>query len=159
MDGSREIVLQRGQGDSFLSTERDSFSDHSLMFGRMQANRKTERTGTTPPAPPMPVIEVGYGPDWYTNTAYQGDREFRTPTAYGAFTGRYRSDSGDDVRVFVRKGRLWLGDSPLTEIGSALFRVGDDSWSPDTVQFVTIVEGRARLLRVIGEDHWRIELG
>jgi D-alanyl-D-alanine carboxypeptidase len=159
MDGAREVVLQRGQGDSFLSTVRDSFSEHSLMFGRMQANRKTENTGTTPPAPPMPVVEVGYGPDWYTNTAYQGDREFRTPPAYGAFTGRYRSDSGDDIGVFVRKGRLWLGDSPLTEIGSAQFRVGDDSWSPDTVEFMTIVEGRARLLRVIAEDHWRIEVG
>jgi hypothetical protein len=129
------------------------------MFGRMQANSKTEKPGEAPPSPPLPVVEVGYGPDWYTNTAYQGEREFRTPAAYGAFTGRYRSDSGDDVRVFVRKGRLWLGDSPLTEIGSSLFRVGDDSWSPDTVEFLTIVEGRARLLRVIGEDHWRIEVG
>ncbi len=156
MDGTREIVLQRGQGDSFLSTAADSFSDHSLMFGRMQANSKNS---TTPPAPPLPVVEVGYGPDWYTNTAYQGKREFQTPAAYAAFTGRYRSDSGDDVRVFVRKGRLWFGDSLLTEIGSALCRVGDDSWSPDTVEFLTIVEGRARLLRVIGEDHWRIEVG
>jgi D-alanyl-D-alanine carboxypeptidase len=159
IDGSREIVLQREQGDTFLSTVPDSFSDHSLMFGRMQANSKTEKPATAPPSPPLPVVEVGYGPDWYTNTAYQGEREFRTPAAYGAFTGRYRSDSGDDVRVFVRKGRLWLGDSPLTEIGSSLFRVGDDSWSPDTVEFLTIVEGRARLLRVIGEDHWRIEVG
>jgi D-alanyl-D-alanine carboxypeptidase len=154
-DGDREIPLQRGQGDSFLSTAPDSFSDYTLLFGRMQANK----TGTTPPAPPMPVVELGYGPDWYTNTAYQGDREFRTPTAYGAFTGRYRSRSGDDVRVFVRKGRLWLGDSPLLEIGSSLFRVGDDSWSPDTLEFLTIVEGHAQLLRLIGEDHWRIELG
>jgi D-alanyl-D-alanine carboxypeptidase len=157
--GSREIVLQRGQGDTFLSTVPDSFSDHSLVFGRMQANSKTEKPGTAPPSPPLPVVEVGYGPDWYTNTAYQGEREFRAPIAYGAFSGRYRSDSGDDVRVFVRKGRLRLGDSPLTEIGSSLFRVGDDSWSPDTVEFLTIVEGRARLLRVIGEDHWRIEVG
>jgi CubicO group peptidase (beta-lactamase class C family) len=159
IDGSREIVLQRAQGDTFLSTVPDSFSDHSLMFGRMQANSKTEKAGAAPPSPPLPVVEVGYGPDWYTNSAYQGEREFRTPTAYGALSGRYRSDSGDDVRVFVRKGQLWLGDSPLAEIGSSLFRVGDDSWSPDTVEFLTIVEGRARLLRVIGEDHWRIEVG
>jgi hypothetical protein len=63
------------------------------------------------------------------------------------------------VRVFVRKGRLWLGDSLLTEIGSSLFRVGEDSWLPDTVEFLTIVDGRARLLRAIGEDCWRIEVG
>jgi hypothetical protein len=59
----------------------------------------------------------------------------------------------------MRKGALWLGDSPLTEIGSALFRVGNDSWSPDTAEFLTIVEGSARLLRVIGEDCWRLEVG
>ena len=63
------------------------------------------------------------------------------------------------MRVFVRKGKLWLGDTPLTEIGSYLFRIGNDSWSPDTAEFLTIVEGRARLLRVIGEDCWRIEVG
>jgi hypothetical protein len=74
-------------------------------------------------------------------------------------TGHYRSAGGDDVRVFARKGRLWIGDTPLTEIGAWLFRVGDDSWSPDMVEFLTIVEGRARLLRVIDEDHLRIEVG
>ena len=112
-----------------------------------------------PPSPPTPVVEVSYGPDWYTNTAYRGEREFQTPPAYGALTGRYRSNSGDDVRVFLRKGRLWIGDSALTEIGSSLFRVGEDSWFPDTVEFLMIVEGRARLLRVIDEDCWRIEVG
>ena len=105
------------------------------------------------------MVEVGYGPDWYTNAAYKGEREFPAPPQYSAFAGHYRSDGGDDVRVFVRKGRLWLGDSPLNEIGSSLFRVGEDAWSPDTAEFLTIVDGRARLLRAIGEDCWRIEVG
>jgi hypothetical protein len=81
------------------------------------------------------------------------------PTEYAALTGRYRSEGGDDVRVFVRKGQLWLGDSLLTAIGSSLFRVGEDSWSPDTVEFLSIVDGRARFVRVIAEDCWRIEVG
>jgi len=62
------------------------------------------------------------------------------------------------VRVYVRKGRLWTGDTQLTEIGLNLFRMGEDAWSPDTAQFLTIVEGRARLLRVVDEDCWRIEV-
>ena len=136
-------------GDSFVSTVPGSFSDYSLIFARQQHERRIT---------PSPVVEVGYGPDWYANAAYHGDREFTAPAAYGALTGRYRSDSGDDVRVFVRKGKLWLGDTPLTEIGSSLFRIGNDSWSPDTAEFLTIVEGHARLLRVIGEDCWRIEV-
>ncbi len=104
------------------------------------------------------MVEVAYGPDWYVNTAYRGEHEFKTPPEYAALTGRYRSDSGDEVRVFVRKGRLWAGDTQLTEIGPNLFRMGEDAWSPDTAQFLTIVEGRARLLRVIDEDCWRIEV-
>jgi hypothetical protein len=54
---------------------------------------------------------------------------------------------------------LWLGDTRLTGLGSALFRIGDESWSPDTAQFLTIVDGRARMLRVIDENCWRIEVG
>jgi D-alanyl-D-alanine carboxypeptidase len=157
-----EILLQRGQGDSFLSTVQGRFSDYSLTFARDQATSKTQKpadSDAAPPAPPALVVEVGYGPDWYTNAAYKGERDFPAPPQYSAFAGRYRSESGDDVRVFVRKGRLWLGDFPLNEIGSSLFRVGEDAWSPDTAEFLTIVDGRARLLRVTGEDCWRIEVG
>jgi hypothetical protein len=126
-----------------------------VVFGRDQPNSKATEAA---PAPPSAVVEVAYGPDWYVNSAYNGEREFKTPTEYAALIGRYRSDSGDEVRVFVRKGRLWAGDNQLTEIGSSLFRLGDEAWSPDTAQFLTIVEGRARLLRVIDEDCWRIEV-
>jgi D-alanyl-D-alanine carboxypeptidase len=162
MHGGEEIVLQRSEGDLFLSTVQGGFSDYSLAFGRDLANSKTGKGDgdhAKGPAPEAPVVEVAYGPDWYTNAAYRGPREFQIPIGYSALIGRYRSDSGDDVRVFARKGGLWLGDSPLTEIGSSLFRVGNDSWSPDTAEFLTIVEGRAQLLRVIGEDCWRIEVG
>jgi D-alanyl-D-alanine carboxypeptidase len=161
MDGASPVVLQRSTGDSFVSSVPGSFSDYSLTFAREQTNSKVEKTadGTTPPPIPSPVIEVGYGPDWYANATYRGLREFTVPAAYSALTGRYRSQSGNDVRVFVRKGRLWLGDTPLTEIGSSLFRVGVESWSPDTAEFLTIVDGQARLLRVIGEDCWRIDVG
>jgi hypothetical protein len=105
------------------------------------------------------VVELGYGPDWYTNTAYKGEREWTAPPQFAALAGRYRSPAGDDIRVFVRKDHLWLGDSPLNEIGTSLFRVGEDEWSPDTAEFLTIVDGKARLLRAIGEDCWRIEVG
>ena len=158
----KEILLQRGQGDSFLSTVQGGFSDYSLVFGRDQASSKMAKPAdndAAPPPPPTLVVEVGYGPDWYTNTAYKGEREWAAPPQYSAFAGRYRSPGGDDIRVFVRKDRLWLGDSPLNEIGSSLFRVGEDAWSPDTAEFLTIVDGKARLLRAIGEDCWRIEVG
>jgi D-alanyl-D-alanine carboxypeptidase len=158
----KEILLQRGQGDSFLSTVQGEFSDYSLTFGRDRASSKMAKPAdndAVPPPPPALVVEVGYGPDWYTNGAYEGERAWAAPSAYSAFAGRYRSPGGDDIRVFVRKDRLWLGDSPLNEIGSSLFRVGEEAWSPDTAEFLTIVDGKARLLRAIGEDCWRIEVG
>jgi D-alanyl-D-alanine carboxypeptidase len=146
VDADREVALQRRGGDSFLSTEQGRFSDYSLVFGRDQANKNA-------------VVEVGYGSDWFVNSEYRGEREFRGANDYSAFVGRYRGDGGDDVRIFVRKGQLWLGDTRLTTLGSGLFRVGDEAWSPDTAQFLTVVDGRARVLRVIDEDCWRIEVG
>ena len=157
-----EILLQRGQGDSFVSTVQGKFSDYSLVFGRDRVTSKPAKPvdhDAAAPAPPALVVEVGCGPDWYTNAAYRGDHEFPALPQYSAFAGRYRSDGGGDVRVFVRKGRLWLADAPLNEIGGSLFRVGEDEWSPDTAEFLTIVDGKARLLRAIGDDCWRIEVG
>ena len=75
LDGAEQIVLQRSTGDSFVSTVPGSFSDYSLIFARQQP-----AGGTTP----SPVVEVSYGPDWYANAAYHGDREFTAPAAYSA---------------------------------------------------------------------------
>src|ERR1700677_3175868 len=131
LHGGEQIPLQRGQGDSFVSTVQGQFSDYSLTFGRDETTGKAEKPAdhdTAAPPPPALVVEVGYGPDWYTNAAYRGNREFPLLPQSSVFAGRYRSDGGDDIRVFVRKGRLWLGDSPLNEIGSSLFRLGGDAW-------------------------------
>ena len=151
MHGNEEIVLQRSAGDTFLSTRQDLFADYSLMFGR---NKPV--AGAL--APPL-VVEVSYGPDWYLNGAYLGERDFPVPPEFVPLIGRYRSQDGDDARVFVRKGELWLGDAPLAAIGASLFRVGDEEWSPDTVEFLTIADGHARLVRVIDENCWRLEVG
>jgi CubicO group peptidase (beta-lactamase class C family) len=144
MHGGEEIVLQRSEGDLFLSTVQGGFSDYSLAFGRDPANSKVGKAakGDTAGgvASAAPVVEVAYGPDWYTNAGYRGPREFQMAAGYSAFIGRYRSDSGDDVRVFVRKGGLWLGDSPLTEIGSGLLR-GPLALRSSTCKRTTVTSG------------------
>ena len=155
VSGADSIVLQRSAGDGFVSTVPGKFSDYSITFGR----EKPPTGEAAKAAPPPAVVEVGYGPDWYTNDAYRGDRTLPAPAEYTAFAGHYRSPGGDDARVFIRKGQLWAGDSMLSPIGEALFRLGDDAWSPDTVQFLNIAEGRARMMRVIDEDCWRTETG
>jgi CubicO group peptidase (beta-lactamase class C family) len=157
VQGTEELVLQRGDGDSFVSTAQGKYADYSLVFGRDQAKPQKPATPTQPAIPAL-VVEVGYGPDWYINSAYKGSRQFPSSPDWARFEGRYRSDGGDDAQVFQRKGRLWMGDSPLTQLGASLFRVGDDSWSPDTAEFLSIVEGKARLMRVTGFDYRRVEV-
>jgi D-alanyl-D-alanine carboxypeptidase len=155
MHGTDQIVLQRGQDDSFLSTVQGVYSDYSLVFGREKTIAGNVAQLVTTPL----VVEIGYGSDWYTNEKYQGSREFSMPAQYASLIGRYRTDAGDDAHVFVRKGQLWLEDARLTPIGASLFRVGEDAWSPDTVEFPIIVDGKARLMRAIGEECWRVEVG
>jgi D-alanyl-D-alanine carboxypeptidase len=158
--GNQQIVLQRSDGDSFVSTVEGQYADYSLVFGRDQANQKPAKPSqaTGQPPIPAPVVEVGYGPDWYINNGYKGNRQFPPLPEWTRLEGRYRSDGGDDAQVFQRKGRLWLGDSPLTPLGGSLFRVGDDSWLPDTAEFLSVVDGKARLLRVTGFDYRRVEV-
>jgi hypothetical protein len=59
----------------------------------------------------------------------------------------------------LRKGRVWLdGVIPLEPLGQALFRVGDDPFNPDPVEFFYLVEGKARALKLTGADLWRVEV-
>ena len=90
----KEILLQRGQGDTFLSTVQGVFSDYSLVFGRDRGSSKMAKPAdndAAPPPPPTLVVEVGYGPDWYTNGAYEGEREWAAPPQYSAFSGRFEA--------------------------------------------------------------------
>jgi hypothetical protein len=46
----------------------------------------------------------------------------------------------------------------LTPISGALFRMGDEEWSPLTAEFLHRLEGTARLMRLAGADYWRVEV-
>jgi len=169
-DGGQTILLQHAGEDTFLSTVAGQFSDHVFEFGRKNAESAQPDTAKQPgeiasngadAGTPKPrVVEVTYGPDWYTNEAYSGPRTFSVPDDYASYAGHYRSDSawGGDARVFVQKDRLILFGSHLTRIGDGLFRAGEDPWTPDTAAFHYIVEGKARLLKLSGLDFWRVEV-
>jgi hypothetical protein len=162
-----KIPLQHAGGDSFLSTVEGVFADYAIVFGRGtdELNHKTRQANESAGSKdsvvkPPPVVEVSYGPDWYVSEAYQGPTTFAIAADYDAFLGRYRSDSawGGDVRAYLLKGRLMLSGTALVRIGGGLFRAGDESWTPDTVEFLHVFEGRARLLRASGMDFWRVEV-
>jgi D-alanyl-D-alanine carboxypeptidase len=168
-DEGKRIPLQHTHGDNFISTVEGTFANYTFIFGRAQADRA--QSGTQPatasgagngdsPEKPGPVVEASYGSDWYVNAKYSGPRSFIVPKQYGAFAGRYRSESpwGGDAIVYVLKGQLMLDGKTLHRIGESLFRLGDEEWMPDTAEFRCVFEGKPRILRIAGMDFWRVEV-
>jgi D-alanyl-D-alanine carboxypeptidase len=169
-DEGKRIPLQHAHGDNFISTLEGVFADHALLFGRARAqNAKSEAqpaSGSSAGSAdshekPGPVVEVSYGSDWYVNAKYSGPRSFTAPKEYGAFVGRYRSESawGGDALAYVLKGQLMLDGNALHPIGASLFRLGDEEWMPDTAEFLCVFEGKPRILRIAGMDFWRVDVG
>jgi CubicO group peptidase (beta-lactamase class C family) len=164
----KRIPLQHAHGDNFISTVEGVFADRTFIFGRAQPG--SAKSGTPPASAsgasgdshekPGPVVEVSYGSDWYVNAKYSGPRTFTTPKEYGAFVGRYRSESawGGDTFAYMLKGQLILDGKSLHRIGGSLFRLGDEEWMPDTAEFLCVFEGKPRILRVAGMDFWRVEV-
>jgi hypothetical protein len=158
MDG-KLIPLQRVSGDSFLSTIPGSMSSDTIVFGRKE-EKSGDNQGSKEKNSKPPVVEVSYRDEWFTNSAYSGPRSFQFPAEWPAYVGRYHCDSpwGGDVRVYILKESLVAGGTRLTPIGGALFRVGDEDWSPETAEFFYLFEGKSRLLRFAGADFIRVEV-
>jgi D-alanyl-D-alanine carboxypeptidase len=168
VEGKR-LPLQHTHGDNFISTIEGVFADHAFIFGRARA--ETVKSETQPASVSGVsnggsheklglVVEVSYGSDWYVNAKYSGPHSFTAPKEYGAFAGRYRSESawGGDALAYVLKGQLMLDGRTLHRIGGSLFRLGDEEWMPDTAEFLCAFEGKARILRISGMDFWRVEI-
>ena len=159
--GSEKIPLQHAGGDAFLSTIAGRYADYPIVFGRKEeTHEKPAAAGKDASKPKQPVVEVSYGPAWYGNASYTGARSFAAPTEWQQYAGRYRCDSpwGGDTFVFVLKDKLTISGSPLTPIGGGLFRPGDEPWAPETAEFLHVFEGKARLLKLLGMDFWRVEV-
>jgi hypothetical protein len=99
-----------------------------------------------------------------------GDPEPRSPASppapeldeYAPFYGRYRSYNPwlPGFRVQQRQSGLtaqmaWGEDKPLTRVGEAEFRVGEEDWSPERVRFDAVVEGQALRANLSGETYYR----
>ncbi|MGB7137736.1 MAG: serine hydrolase domain-containing protein [Acidobacteriaceae bacterium] len=156
--GAQSITLQHTGGDNFISSVPGVFADHTFVFGRKSSAtvRATPQTAAS-----QPVAEVSYGSDWYTAPAYDGPRTFSVPPEYALYAGRYQTDSpwGGASLVYVLKGRLHADGRPLTPLGNGVFRVGDETWIPDTIQFLNVFEGKARNASFAGLNFQRVDVG
>ncbi len=152
---STPVALEHSGGDDFVSTIPGTFADYGFTFTRKAAPAKTGASD-----PPLPVVEVAYGPDWYTAPGYDGPHSFTVPAHYAAFTGRYQSESpwAGESMVYVLKGKLVIDGTPLTPLGDRLFRIGGEDWLPETAEFQHIFQGKARVMRIAGLDLWRVDV-
>jgi D-alanyl-D-alanine carboxypeptidase len=166
VDGGNKVLLQPSSGDNnvllvyssadkFISTVPGAYADHPFVFGR-----KSVPAGVSSPQR-QPVVEVAFGSGWYTNAAYDGARNFTVPPEYARYTGLYHTDNawGGDALVYVLKGRLVTDGTPLAPLGKQLFRFEDEDWSPETIEFLHIFEGKAQVMRYQGLDYRRVDVG
>lgn len=81
---------------------------------------------------------------------------------HAALYGRYRSYNPwlPGFRIEQRESGLtaalaWGDDKPLTRLGEAEFRVGEEEWSPERLRFDAVVDGQALCANLSGENYYR----
>ncbi len=143
-EGARVPLQARGR-DSYYVAHPD-FALYLLRFGREQGQ----------------VVEAMHGPTWFRHERYAGSTRFPYPAGWDAYCGHYRSHNPwyPNFRVVQRKGELVLimpdgEEEPLTPLDEWSFRVGEPDYSPEFIQFDTVVDGQALRAVLSGCDYYR----
>ena len=135
--------LLQWDGDVFHTTH-PAFRDFSIMF---------ERKGNA-------VTAANWGPATYVR-AGSGQAIPRSNPQLANLAGRYVNDSpwNGMAHVVERGGRLWLGtETPMTPIANNLWRIGDESWSPERGSFTNFIDGRPQTFVYSGVNFDRHDL-
>ncbi|HET9803553.1 MAG TPA: serine hydrolase domain-containing protein [Candidatus Acidoferrum sp.] len=136
------------QGDGFFIAPHPDFSRFALLFGR--ADSKDSKS---------PVVELGWGNDWFTKPEYQGPKSFDTPKVWASYVGHYRNENNwvGSMRVTLRKGQLMAdGATPLEHDSGSRFRMKSDEADTEWIEFHDVVGGQAQRIKLSGEDLWRV---
>jgi hypothetical protein len=129
-------------GGSLFRTLHPSFRRFSLMFDRKGAA----------------VTGAAWGPNAYARNGAGGGIRTSDP-ALAKLAGHYANDNPWWVgigTIVERGGKLWLGtETPLTKIADNLWRVEEESWSPERASFANFIDGRPQTLIFSGEKFTR----
>jgi len=143
---SKKITLE-GSGDIFTVPHPD-FERFPLVFAR--ADQKD---------PKSPVVEAGWGSEWFYHPRYTGPKQFAYPKEWDSYVGHYRNENPwvGSTRILIRKGRLMLdGTTPLEKGDGDLFYLRDEEHNPEWIIFGEIVNGKCMRIKMSGEDLWRV---
>ena len=148
--GSPLSILADGQqaplemvGDEVFSTAHPKFRHYRVMFER-RASR---------------VVLAHFGPDSFAREGSGAAMPTSNP-ALARLAGRYINDNPwfGSATVVERAGKLWLGtETPMTEIGNNLWRVGKEIWSPERASFANFIDEHPQTLVFSGEKFLRHE--
>ena len=131
-------------GDDLFRTTHPRFRSFSFKFERAKGV----------------ITGASWGPESYIR-AGSGAVLPKSDPSLQRFTGRYINDSPwwGSATVVERGGKLWLGtDTPLNRVGSNLWRVGEDSWSPERASFADFSDGRPQTFIFSGEKFLRHDI-
>jgi D-alanyl-D-alanine carboxypeptidase len=139
----QSAALQPWGGEIFRTTH-PSFRQFSLMF---------ERTKGT-------ITGASWGPSSFLKQSVGGE----LPAAnaeLARLAGRYVNDSPwiGTAMVVERGGKLWIGtETPMVRAANGLWRVGDESWSPERASFANYIDGRPQTFIFSGEKFLRHDI-
>jgi D-alanyl-D-alanine carboxypeptidase len=144
------IVTRTGEaplqpwGDELFRTTHPDFRQFSLKF---------EKSGAA-------VTGASWGPASFVR---QGSARPvpKSDPALARLAGRYVNDSPwwGTMMIVERGGKLWVGtEEPMTRIGDNLWRVGEESWSPERASFDDFIDGRPQVLVLAREKFLRHDI-
>lgn len=128
-------------GSEIFRTTHPAFREFSLMFERKAAA----------------VTSTSWGPSTFVRAGSIAKVPASDPTL-ARLAGRYVNDSPwlGTAQVVERGGKLWLGtEVPMTPIGDNLWRIGDESWSPERGSFADFIDGRPQVFVFSAEKFLR----
>jgi CubicO group peptidase (beta-lactamase class C family) len=131
-------------GDDLFRTTHPAFRQFSLLFERSKGA----------------ITGASWGPLSFVRQG-GGGQIARSDPALARLAGRYINDSpwiGAAI-VVERGGKLWIGtETPMTRLGDNLWRVEQETWSPERASFADFIDGRPQTFIFSAEKYQRHEI-